>query len=254
MKNSLESLLAAARAALESGSAAKARELAIKAVERYPAATENALWKQILDPTNWPDSWLIASVRCEPPDEQALEALASRYWGRLYARCEALSKNGQRANDLAQETWRRILRARGGLRSDGNFFAYLNTTATNLWRDRLRSLRRAGSLAEYHLASLDAPIPDAEGETARLGDCVADARSLSEEHLRLLKIDIDSALSRLTPLLRDVLVSRFIQGESCAEIGRRYGRTEQTVSARVREGARLMKEHLGEQAAVPAQF
>jgi DNA-directed RNA polymerase specialized sigma24 family protein len=46
--------------------------------------------------------------------------------------------------------------------------------------------------------------------------------------------------------LRDVLVARFLTGESCAEIGERHGRTEQTVSGWVREALRQMKLQLEE--------
>jgi DNA-directed RNA polymerase specialized sigma24 family protein len=57
-------------------------------------------------------------------------------------------------------------------------------------------------------------------------------------------MDIDDALEWLTPQLREVVVSRFIMGESCAEIGRRYARTEQTISGWVRQALREMKLHL----------
>jgi DNA-directed RNA polymerase specialized sigma24 family protein len=56
-----------------------------------------------------------------------------------------------------------------------------------------------------------------------------------------LKLDIDQALERLEPVLREVLVARFLSGESCAEIGRRYGRTEQTVSGWVRQGVQEIR-------------
>jgi len=49
-----------------------------------------------------------------------------------------------------------------------------------------------------------------------------------------------------------VLVSRFLADESCAEIGRRYGRTEQTVSGWIRQAIQEMKTFLTEQAARPA--
>ena len=45
----------------------------------------------------------------------------------------------------------------------------------------------------------------------------------------------------MTPHLREVLIARFIAGESCAEIALRYEGTEQTVSSRVREAIREMK-------------
>ena len=37
-------------------------------------------------------------------------------------------------------------------------------------------------------------------------------------------------MKALGPLSREVLIARDPVGESCVEIGRRYGRTEQTVS------------------------
>jgi DNA-directed RNA polymerase specialized sigma24 family protein len=57
---------------------------------------------------------------------------------------------------------------------------------------------------------------------------------------------MDQALERLSPHLRDSLVSRFITGESAAEIGKRYNRTEQTVTGWIREAVREMKIHLAE--------
>ena len=46
--------------------------------------------------------------------------------------------------------------------------------------------------------------------------------------------------------MRDVLISRFINGESAAEIGQRYGRTEQAITGWIREAIRQMKIYLGE--------
>jgi RNA polymerase sigma factor (sigma-70 family) len=59
-------------------------------------------------------------------------------------------------------------------------------------------------------------------------------------------MDMDRALEALSPLSREVLVARYLVGESCAEIGRRYGRTEQTVSGWVREAIRQIRSYLEE--------
>ena len=77
-----------------------------------------------------------------------------------------------------------------------------------------------------------------------LVDRIADLKSLSPEDQTLLAMDIDAALEQLSPQLREVLVARFITGESCAEIGRRHGRTEQSVSGWVRQAIREVKLHL----------
>ncbi len=192
------------------------------------------------------DAQLISSVCCDSPDEEALGALVNRHWGYLFARCQMLTLNQEEARDLAQSTWCRLLRARQGLKPDGNFPAYLATIATNLFRDSYRASRRAGPMADYRLESLDAPHTNDGGETVVLVDMVADIKSLQPQAQTLLAIDIDRALERLTPQLRDVVIARFIDGESCAEIGLRYGRTEQTVSGWVRDALRQMKTQLEE--------
>jgi RNA polymerase sigma-70 factor (ECF subfamily) len=213
-------------------------------------ADTSAQWRakkaELRDVQSWPDSLLVAAVRRDPPDEAALDALVERYWKPVFARCQLLTLSPQKASDLAQETWRRVLRSRHKLNPDGNLMGYLMTIATNLWRDAQRAARRAGPLAEHRLASLDAPLPGDEGETAVLADMVPDLYTMEAEQRTLLAMDIDRALKQLTPLARDVLVARYIVGESCADIGRRYRRTEQTISAWVRAALRQMKSFLGE--------
>ena len=194
----------------------------------------------------WPDAWLINAVRRDPPDEASLDALVGRYWKALYARCRILTLDLDAARDLAQDAWLRVLRARHLLEPDGNFHAYIITVANNLWRDRNRTARRAGALGDGRISSLDASTPDADGGTIALIDVLPDPRALSMDEQVLLKLDMDQALRRLNPRLRDVLVSRFVGGESAADIGLRYGRTEQTISGWVREAVREMKVHLGE--------
>ena len=73
-----------------------------------------------------------------------------------------------------------------------------------------------------------------------------DLHSHRAEERSLLKMDIDSALRQLPPLLSAVIVARYIEGESCSEIGLRHRRTEQTVSAWIREALRQMRTYLEE--------
>jgi RNA polymerase sigma-70 factor (ECF subfamily) len=195
---------------------------------------------------SWSDSQLILAVRCEPPNEVALDVLIDRYWNSVFGRCQMLTANREKALDLAQATWYRMLRARHTLKPDGNLLAYLTKISTNLFRDSYRSARRAGPLADFQLTSLDGACTNDENEEMSLESILPDLNALrAGEHARL-KMDIDAALERLTPQLREILVARFIQGESCAEIGLRHGRTEQTVSGWVREALRQMKIQLEE--------
>jgi RNA polymerase sigma factor (sigma-70 family) len=139
-----------------------------------------------------------------------------------------------------------VLRARHSIEPDGNFHGYIITVATNLWRDRNRVAQRAGAIAERSMASLDVSTSNDAGETMTLIDVVPDPRTLSIDDQILLEMDLDEGLGRLSPRLRDVLVSRFVTGESAAEIGHRYDRTEQTVTGWIREAVREMKAYLTE--------
>ena len=109
---------------------------------------ESTLSNPAGETASWPDSLLVEAVRREPPDEAALDALVERYWQPLYARCRMLTLDHEKARDLAQEAWRRVLRARAGLKPEGNFPAYISMIATNAWRDTQRSAFRAGPMAE----------------------------------------------------------------------------------------------------------
>lgn len=237
------------RALTETPVVSRVSELRLMDTENQAALTGSPLsglgTRRESSRSGWPDAWLINSVRREPPDEASLNVLVTRYWKALFARCQILTLDRDAANDLAQEAWLRVLRARSTLQPDGNFHAYIITIATNLWRDRNRTARRAGAMADSRLESLDAPDPD-HGQSMALVDVVPDASTLSMDDQVLVKMDIDEALQRLSPELRDVLVSRYVSGESAAEIGRRYDRTEQTISSWIREAVREMKVYLGE--------
>ena len=193
---------------------------------------------------SWPDARLILAVRCDPPDEEALDVLVARHWDALFGCCQMLTLNREKARDLAQAAWCRLLRARHTLKTDGNLPAYLATIATNLFRDSHRSARRAGPLSESQMVSLDVATPTEEGASVFLESILPDPNVLRADEQARLRLDIDEGLALLTPLLREVLVARYITGESCVEIGLRHGRAEQTISGWVREAIRQMKAHL----------
>jgi RNA polymerase sigma-70 factor (ECF subfamily) len=195
---------------------------------------------------SWSDAQLISAVRCDPPNEAALDVLVARYWNPVFGRCQMLTLNQEKAFDLAQATWCRLLRNRHALDPEGNFPGYLVTIAKNLFRDSCRTARRAGSMADHRLKSLDDEYSNDDGEAVVLKDILPDLKSLQPHEQMMLAIDIKQALEHLTPQLREVLLARFIEGESCVEIGLRYGRTKQAINGWVREALRQMKTHMEE--------
>jgi RNA polymerase sigma-70 factor (ECF subfamily) len=242
MSSAPPSPYAAAEHALSRGNMKEGRRLITVALAQSPLPAGD--WTRLQDIRTWPDAWLVAAIRNDPPDEEALDELAARHWKSLFGRCRLVALNRDDACDLAQEAWVRVLKSRHRLNPEKNFPAYLATIAMNLWRDRYRSERRAGALSEHRRASLDLELTDSEGESVVLGDSLPDLNVLEAEKQSRLMLDIDEALGRLSPLLREVIVARFLGGESAAEIGRRHVRTEQTITGWLRQGIEELKSHL----------
>lgn len=192
----------------------------------------------------WTDARLIAAVQQEPPNQDALHELVTRYWHTLFARCRALTMGSDLAADLVQETWSRVLRARAGLRPDGNFPGYILAVATNIQRDQRRSSRRAGDMAEHRLLSLQLAMPSEEDDAVVLADVIPDMQTVARADRLALAIDLDGAFAQLTPRLRELVVARYIRGESAAALGRRYDCSEQTITTWLRRAGRLLQEYL----------
>jgi len=161
----LNALRATARLSLDCGQVVEARRLINEAADIDGFREQHEEWAELREVDAWSDGWLIAAVRRDPPDSAALDELVGRYWKTLFGRCLLLTANYEKANDLAQDAWCRVLRARHSLKPGGNFPAYITMIATNLWRDTQRSAKRAGPMAEHRMSSLDAPVLSEEGET-----------------------------------------------------------------------------------------
>jgi RNA polymerase sigma factor (sigma-70 family) len=236
-----DALLPAARWSLECGDADIARQLVDKFAARHGTSSAYSDYEQLRDIGAWPDRWLVAAIRSAPPDKLALDELAHRHWKMLFGRCQLLTLNREKAADLAQDAWCRVLRGHRALKPGGNFPAYIAAIATNLWRDNHRYDKRAGALGEHRVTSLDLDLPSDSGPKISLSDVIPDLASLEGQERQSMKQDIDYALGQLDPLLREILIARYIEGESCAEIGQRHRRTEQTISGWVRRGIQQMK-------------
>ena len=221
-------------------------------VEDCRAAARSIGDESVADVNTWTDEWLIAAARRDPPNMAALDVLAERYWKEVFGRCYMLTLNHEKAKDLAQLAWTRVLRARRRLLPGGNFPGYISMVATNLWRDALRWSRRAGPLAEQNLVSMDQPVFADDGGSVLMTDALPSLNSPDTREQAMLKLDIDQALQRLSTNLRDVLIARFITGESCAELAKRYQRTEQTISGWIREAIQQMRSYLEERIPAPA--
>jgi DNA-directed RNA polymerase specialized sigma24 family protein len=166
------------------------------------------------------------SLGGNPPNVLALDALIASHWKPLFARCQMMTVNPEQASNLAQAALLQILQTGCGLHPVEDFRAHLIMTATNLWRQQTQALHLVETVVAHREFSVDnVPFVAVEEEAMALGTIATDLKCLSEAEQAGLEQEIDAVLFRLTPSQRDAVLSYYLNGESCADIGHRYTRT-----------------------------
>ncbi|HXW57095.1 MAG TPA: RNA polymerase sigma factor [Candidatus Cybelea sp.] len=164
-----------------------------------------------------------------PMDEQSFrtfyEATARRLWSYLYR----MSGNATLADDLLQESYYRLLRARLSEMSQDYLKNYLFRIATNLLRDHWRRTK------------IDPPAPP-EARAREPGWTLASLSGEMDAHADLVRV-----MGDLKPRERELLWLAYVEGSSHREIAQAVGLREQSVRGllfRARTKlARLLRRH-----------
>jgi RNA polymerase sigma-70 factor (ECF subfamily) len=154
-------------------------------------------------------------------DLLAFETLYRRHRGMLYRFLLRTLRHRADADELFQETWSRLVAARGRYKAEAKFTTWLLQIAHNLAIDRFRRTRPQASAEETEivLRTLDAPESDQPD------------RVLSEfEQRRRLQI----ALEELPEEQRVAFLLRVEGGLGLDEIGEVTGAGRETVKSRLR--------------------
>ena len=172
------------------------------------------------------DAQLMARV-CRG-DREAFARLVDRHKDGLVAYLARLTGSPDRAQDLAQEAFLRLLSATGSYREQGHLAAFLYRIATNLVRSEARRERRWRRLVPEIRRPASEPAPPAGPH-----------RLLQRE----LQDRLAEAVARLPVSLRAPLVLYEIEEWSQRDIARALGCREGTVKSRLhRARARLRQE------------
>jgi RNA polymerase sigma factor (sigma-70 family) len=148
----------------------------------------------------------------------AFDALFRRHYETVRALCTRLASADDAGDDLAQETFLRILRYRSTFRGDARFTTWAYRIARNVCLEQLARASRDVRLAEQWAAETSSVTP---------------AASRSDELTQL-----EAAMRALTPEHREVLVLCRYHGLPFTDIGEILGCT--AGAARVRAHRALM--------------
>jgi RNA polymerase sigma-70 factor (ECF subfamily) len=138
-------------------------------------------------------------------DEDTFRAFYDRTARSLWAYLSRMTGDRQAADDLLQESYYRLLRARVAFDGESHRRNYLFRIATNLVRDARR--RQVAAPDRQEGIDIDGELP---------GDATLAARAES-------RADVRAAMARLKPRERELLWLAYAQGSSHQEIGEALG-------------------------------
>lgn len=160
-------------------------------------------------------------------DETAFQVLFQRHGHRIFRYFVHYTGDRAQAEDLLQQTWLQLHRARARFRPDEPFLPWLYTIAANLRRNSARARARSGADLTRD-GELPEPPPPA------LGD--AEGRDLA----------VRQAVAALPESYRDVILLHRWHELGFAEIARILGTTEGAVKLRAHRGYLCLRELLAE--------
>jgi RNA polymerase sigma-70 factor (ECF subfamily) len=163
-------------------------------------------------------------------DMELLADLVERSQRRLVRYLLYLTGRRDYAEDLAQETWIRVLQRGSQYNGRQRFDLWLFAIARNLAIDHLRKERKAVQAAS---------LPDDRDEillVSSSGPSPFEAAARSEDAIRLA-----GQLQLLSPLYREALLLRFQEDLSLAEIAQVLGSPVTTVTSRIYRGLAALR-------------
>jgi RNA polymerase sigma-70 factor (ECF subfamily) len=190
-----------------------------------------------LPPVEQPDPDAALMLRYRDGDQQAFQSLYERHRGPLYRYLLRQCKEQATAEELAQDVWMKLIRARADYRVQARFTTYLYTLAHNRLIDYYRAHSHSAAAAfeqidGYELATV------ADGPE-RLPERLADSGRRVEKLLALL--------ADLPAPQREAFLLRAEAGLSLEAIAEATGVKRETAKSRLRYAVARLRQALGDE-------
>ena len=176
--------------------------------------------------------------QCLRGESQAWEELVRRHTRRVFNLSYRFTSNRQEAEDLSQDVFMRVYRTLSSYRAtSGQFTTWLTSVTRNLLIDHYRRTRKDRLTSSLDDENTNMQVEQKESN-ARRPDDLALASELSSQ--------VQGALQKLSPELREAVILRDLQGLDYAEIQQVLSVPEGTVKSRINRGrielARLLEQ------------
>lgn len=190
------------------------------------------------------DEVLIAAHR--QGETTAFAELVRRYGDSLLGYLHRISANRDEAEDLFQETFRRVHENASSYSGKGKFRSWLYAIATNVARDGLRKAKRQGTMI-----SLNQPKECSRGGCSETELAIAEER-VADPHQELAlaeqKAQVRNAINRLPERQRNTLILTYYQGLSYSDAAEALNCSLGTVKSQMYRAVRTLARYLPETA------
>ncbi|MEC8496177.1 MAG: sigma-70 family RNA polymerase sigma factor [Planctomycetota bacterium] len=178
-----------------------------------------------------PDRDLILACQAEPEAgfNGAFRQLYELYKDRVYSACFRITGNATDALDASQETFGIVYRKLQSFRFESKFSSWVYRVAVNAAID---IKRRAGSRRVTSLDALRGGDADTPSGPLQIRDEVTEAPTAAASRHEL-ESDIQSAIDRLSPKMKTIVVLRYLQSLSYEEIAETLEISLGTVKSRL---------------------
>lgn len=173
--------------------------------------------------TGLDEALLIGQAR--DGDEQAFRELVERYQGAIFNLSYRMLGDAHEAEDAAQEIFVRVYRQLARYDASRKFSTWVLAVGTNFCIDQLRKRR-------LRLVPLEQVVP-----WARAREASPEAQTLDRE----ASDEMQGYLKRLNEKYRAVLILRYWEDLSCAEIGDVLGLPEGTVKTQLHRARKALE-------------
>lgn len=178
--------------------------------------------------------------KAQQGDLSAFEELVLKYQDKVYSHCRYLAANPDDAQDLAQDVFIQAFKGIKSFRHDADFGTWLHRITVNLWINFCRRNKKVVTL------SIDEPIYARESELTR-ELAASEEGPMEKVERREFNTMVQSALSRILPEFRTVLILRELEGYNYDEIAAALGCSLGTVKSRINRGRKSLKKELEKQ-------
>lgn len=168
--------------------------------------------------------------RCQRGERPALEELVARVQGRVFNFAVRASGSRTDAEDITQRVLVKMVREVGSFRLEASFTSWLYRIVVNEWIDERRRLKRLVYWPVEGLARWRAAGPGPEEEFGK-----------NEREEAVL-----TAVGKLEPKLRAVVLLRYLEELSYEEVASALGCSMGTVASRLSRAHARLKDLLGE--------